>query len=195
MVNMNSLKIISLVLFIAGFVLIVLGGMYNPYSESITLASGEIKSLSFHMEANESLKLELKSTDFFTMYIMNESAYNHFQNGNFTDSYYTKTTKDIKLIFTAPQTGNYYVVIANINSEGFIDVELIYGYANLIFLTLVGIVVAIISIIILLYDIWKEKKKKIVLDSQCPYCHAMVNSSWNYCPFCRYPLGGEKNER
>ncbi len=192
---MHLWKIVSLVLFIAGFILIILGGMYNPYSEEITLSSGEIKGFSFHLKTNESMTLELSSTDFFTMYIMNETTYKKSTNGNFSGSYYTKTTKDIKLKFTAPEEGSYYIIIANINSQGFISVDIIYGYENLIILTIAGIVTIIFSVIITIYEIWKEKKKEIILDSVCPYCHAKINSSWNYCPVCRYPLRGEKYEK
>ncbi len=192
---MHLWKIIALILFIAGFILIILGGMYNPYLEEITLSPGEIKGFTFHLKTNESMTVELSSTDFFTMYIMNESTYKNSMNGNFSGSYYTKTTKDVRLRFTAPKDDTYYIVIANINSQGFISVDLIYGYENMILLMLAGVIAILVSIVITIYEIWKEKNKKIILDATCPYCNAKINSSWNFCPVCRYPLRGEKYEK
>ncbi len=178
---------VSLVVLIISVIMILLSGMYNPESTSAVLSPGEISAYSFTMHAGEQEKFTLRGTDYFTFYIMNSSSYNNLSSGNFTCSYYANTTREDTFVFTAPTTGTYYIVIANVNSRQHVEITLIYGSGSTFFLLLIGVVVALISFLMLIYSLM-ESRADDDYDSRCPHCGTPVKKGWKYCPNCRYEL-------
>ena len=95
----------------------------------------------------------------------------------------------VNITFVAPEGGKYYLVIANINSPGFIQVTVEYGRANNWPIIATGVAVGIMAILLVVVDL-RRVKREVPLDSRCPACGAQVNSSWKFCPHCRNELGG-----
>ncbi len=188
---MNSLKLVSLMLMLVGLIAMLLGGLYNPQSVVTTMGPGEVKSFVFSMNKGESNVFELKGTDYFTFYLMNESSYDRIENSNFTDSMYAGTVKKTTISFTAPESGKYYFVIANVNSQGYLQVVMNYGASNGGIAIITGVIFSTTGIAVVFYDYRKSAKKKEVLDATCPNCGAPVNSSWDFCPACGADLKGE----
>lgn len=189
---MNSRKVVSLIIFIGGFTLILFGGIYNPYSQPVSLAPGNYVAYSFHMKANETREFVFESLDVFTIYIANETGYQAaMEDGNFTACYYTASGKYIAIKFTAPKDGDYYVLIANFNTKGDAEITFSYGRKEMENLIILGSLLSVLSLALLLLSIRRDKERP-KYDSRCPYCGAPINSSWNYCPRCRYPLGGDR---
>ncbi len=190
---MRKIKFIALLLILLSLSLFIVAGTYNPQSTTLTLSLGELKSIRFSMRGGESVNLNIHGTDYFTLYIMNESAYDNLENSNFTDSLYVNTAKNMSLRFTAPSSGEYYIVIANVNTKGYLQVVIAYGESNNLPILLVAIILGGTSIAVVIYDIIKSKNHKVVLDATCPNCGAPVNSEWNHCPNCGFQLrGGER---
>ncbi len=191
---MHGKKILALVVFLGGFSLIVFGGLYNPYSTMVSLPPGSYQGYSFTLHQGEATIFRLKSHDIFTVYIYNESGFqNAMTNGNFSLCYYTTTGDDIEIQFTPPDTGKYYVIIANFNSATYIDIDFSYGSQELWALVLLGSIMCIFAVLLVAISV-REDKKFPPLDSICPYCGKRVSSEWNFCPYCREPLkkGEEK---
>lgn len=188
---MNSLKFASLMIIILSVMLIVIGGLYNPNSVVDTIPPGQIHTLSFYMKSGERVNLIVRGTDYFTLYIFNESSYQNMTTGNFTSALFETTGEKVNITFTAPQTGRYYLVIANVNSPGFIQVTVEYGKANNLIVLALGIVAGAVSLLLIALDL-KSGKKSIEYDARCPKCGSPVNSSWKFCPVCRQELGGDK---
>ncbi len=189
---MNSRKILAFVMFVGSLTLILIGGLYNPYSQPVDLQPGNYVAYEFNMNQNETRHFDFESMDFFTVYIANQTAYEEsMKNGNFSSCYYTASGKDIHVDFTAPKDGSYYVIIANFNSRGFIEVVFSYGQREIYSLIATGAVLGILAIGVTLWSM-REDNKPPVLDSICPYCGNRVNSSWNFCPYCDYPLRREE---
>ncbi len=187
---MNSVEFASLMLIILSVILVVVGGMYNPNSVVDTLPPGEIHSISFSLKSGEEVNLLVRGTDYFTLYIFNESSYENMTSGNFTSALYETTAERVNITFVAPEGGKYYLVIANINSPGFIQVTVEYGRANNWPIIATGVAVGIIAILLVVVDL-RRVKREVPLDSRCPACGAQVNSSWKFCPHCRNELGGD----
>ncbi len=186
---MNVLKVLSLLIFLGGITLIIIGGIYTPPSEVINLPSGGYKGIGFKIYAGESMSFELQSIHTFTIYIMNESEFQKLMNnGTFNGSFYTETGKYMHIKFTAPLTDYYYIVIANFNNILPIEVDVSYNRNIDWPLFLGGSLIVGISILLLVLD-WKSESKEPILDSTCPSCHRKVSSHWNYCPYCREELG------
>ncbi len=188
---MRILKIISIFVFLLGLVLIILGAFYNPSSINDMLSKGEIKDYEFNMEKNESITLYVTGTNYFTLYIMNDTSFKHAS--NFSSSLYTDTAKSMRFKFTAPQTGKYHLIIANVNSEETIGISINYGKQNIWYLIPIGIIICSIAIILPIYDHLSSLKKIEIKNSVCPECGRPVSSLWNYCPYCRHPLKDDNN--
>lgn len=188
---MDSRKIVALLTFFMGFTLILIGGLYNPYSIPVTLAPGGYSAYMFHMRENQSKVFTVESSDALTVYIANESGYRNAMNGNFSSCYSTFTGKYISIKFTAPKDGKYYVIIANFNSQRSIEATFSSGSKEMWSLIILGSIISLLSIGMLLYSM-KKDRERVKLNRRCPYCGMPVNSSWNYCPYCRYPLRGDK---
>ncbi len=189
---MSTGKIVSILLFMIGILLIIGGGLYNPYAETMVLPPGGVRGIGFHMDAGETHVFEVNADHMVTVYVMdNQSFEKALVNGNFTDSLYVQTAAHLSFSFTAPKDGVYYIVIANFNSPGFVTATLTYGYGEFWALIITGAIVCGVAILILVYDIQNSKYTPPTLDSQCPYCGAKVSSTWNYCPVCRTPLRKE----
>ena len=190
---MNSLKLGSLILMVIGLIAIILGGLYNPQSAVTTLGPGEVKSFTFYMQGGMRYVFQFKGTDYFTLYIMNKTSYERIEESNFTDSIYSDTVEKTTISFTAPKSGEYYFVIANVNSNGYVQVVMEYGASNGEIAILVGTAFSATAIIVAFYDYRRNKRKREILDSTCPECGAPVNSSWEFCPGCGTELQeGEK---
>ncbi len=192
---MSINKILSLLMVLVSISLIVLSGTYNPHNYVMTFSRGEIKSVALNLRAGESESITLKGTDTFTFYIMNESKYNSIENGNFTGSLYVNTTTGESLIFTAPSSGVYYLVIANVNTPGFLQVSVDYGSHNGMYLFLSGVLLFVASILVLIYDLLNSRQEPVSYDSVCPNCGTKVSKSWHYCPNCRFILKGDDDEQ
>ena len=189
---MNVLKILSLLIFFVGITLIVIGGIYTPPSEVIDLPSGGFKGIGFKLQEGESISFEVQSLHTFTLYLMNGTEFSKLMdNGTFNGSFYTSTGKYMHVRFTAPTAGYYYVVIANFNDINAIEVDFSYNRNTNWVLFGGGTLIVIISFILLIFD-WKSEKRMESLDSTCPSCNRRVSSHWNYCPYCREELGGDK---
>ena len=188
---MRVLKIISIFVFLAGLTLLILGALYNPSSTNLILANGQIKDYEFDMHANETTKFQISGTDYFTIYIMNSSSVRNLT--NFSGALYTATGKNINIEFTAPQAGKYHLIIANVNSNGFVSVSIVYGPSNNIPYLIAGILVSITAIILPVIDYFIGRRKREKINTKCPECGRPVSSSWNYCPYCRHPL--KENEQ
>jgi len=186
---MDNLKFASLMLIILALIIFILAGNYNPSSVSVTLAPGQIKSLVFEMNAGERRIFELKGTDYFTFYIMNSTSYERMEESNFTDSIYMDTTEHTKIEFTAPEGGKYYIVIANINSPGFIQVVVEYAPDNQALLLSVGSILVAASLLLIIWSYRRSKRPLYSLTGRCPRCGKPVDSTWKYCPYCRQELG------
>ena len=186
---MRILKIASIFVFLVGLTLLILGILYNPSSINDILASGQIKDYEFNMHTNETVRFQISGTDCFTMYITNNTSLNNIT--NFSASLYTATGKNIKIEFTAPQTGRYHLIIANVNSDGSVGISIIYGSSNNLLYIIAGVVISIVAIFLPILDYMLTKKKREKIDSRCPECGRPVSSSWNYCPYCRHPLKKE----
>ncbi len=189
---MDSRKTLALIVFIGGFTLILLGGLYNPYSTAVSLAPGSYSAYMFHMRANQTKIFTIESVDVVTVYISNESGYeNAMERGNFSSCYYTTTGKLISLKFTAPRDGDYYVIIANFNSRGSVEATFSYGEKEMWSLITLGALLTIMSFLVLIWSM-KRDREMVEPDAICPHCGMPVHTSWNYCPYCRYPLRGDK---
>jgi len=189
---MDSRKIMALITFIVGFTLILIGGLYNPYSTPVTLKPGSYSAYMFHLRENQTKIFTVESLDVLTVYVANESGYqNAMDEGNFSSCYSTFTGKFISIKFTAPKEGKYYVIIANFNSESSIEATFSFGSKEMWPLIILGSLTSLLSLGILLHSM-KKDKERIKLNARCPYCGMPINSSWNYCPSCRYPLRGDK---
>ncbi|NPA74645.1 MAG: zinc ribbon domain-containing protein [Euryarchaeota archaeon] len=182
---MRVLVWISLFMVILSVILLILGGMYNPNSVHELMLPGQISAYAFTMHSGEKVTLTIKGTDYFTFYLMNESAYNHLSNGNFTDSYYANTTQSDTFTFTAPSSGKYYIVLAAVNSQTSVEVTIIYGASNTLPLLLSGVGVGITGLALAGYEVFK-KPAEPDYDTFCPNCGTPMKSTWNYCPQCRY---------
>ncbi len=180
---MNSLKLASLILMVIGLIAIVLGGLYNPQSAVVTMGPGEVKSFVFSMNKGISYTFQLKGTDYFTFYIMNETSYDRIEKSNFTDSIYSDTVKNTTISFVPPESGTYYFVIANVNSQGYVQVVLKYGESNGTIAIIIGAAFSISAIGVSFYD-YRKNKRKEEMDEKCPHCGAPVSSSWEFCPHC-----------
>ncbi len=183
---MRILKILSIFVFLAGLTLLILGALYNPSSINIILENGQIKDYEFNMHMNETTEFQITGTDCFTVYIINDTSLNNAT--NFSASLYTASGHNMNIEFTAPQSGRYHLLIANVNSDGAIGVSIIYSSGNNLPYEIFGIVLSIIAISLPVIDYFIEKRKKEKIDMKCPECGMPVSSSWNYCPYCRYPL-------
>lgn len=188
---MNTWKFASLMLMLFSVILVLLGGMYNPNAIVKTLPPGQIDMFEFSMNSGESVKLHIKSTDYITIYIFNESSGKNLSRENFTSALYESTIIDSWIIFTAPEEGKYYLVVANVNSPGFVQVTVEYGRSNNLPLLISGSTLGAVSIGIVIREI-RRSKSILPKDSHCPRCGAEVRSDWNYCPVCRFELGGGK---
>jgi len=188
---MNGLKILSLILFLGGITLIVIGSVYTPPSDVVNLPSGGYKGIGFKIHAGESMKFELQSLHPFTLYIMNESEFQRLlHNGTFNGSLYTSTGKYMHVKLTAPKTDYYYIVVANFNNIISIEVDVSYDRNINWPLFIGGTLIVGIALLLLILD-WRMEKSAS-LDATCPNCHRKVSSNWNYCPYCREELRGEK---
>ncbi len=188
---MNTLKILSLLIFLGGITLIIIGGIYTPPSEVVNLPSGGYKGIGFKIYAGESMKFELQSPHTFTLYIMNESEFQKLiHNGTFNSSFYTSTGKYMNVKLTAPKTDYYYIVVANFNNIISIEVDISYQRNVNWPLFIGGSLIVGVSILLLLLD--RKMEKSVPLDTTCPNCHRRVSSNWNYCPYCREELRGGK---
>ncbi len=188
---MNAWKITALVVFIAGFTLVVLGGIYNPYTNVVDLPSGGFRGIGFNMYAGEVVNYHLTSLERFTVYIMNSTEFHKLMNnGTFNGSYYTQTGKNMNLEFKAPQKDVYYIVIANFNSQSSIEVDFVYRKGMSMPLFLGGSIIVAISIVVLLIDLYGSKQ--VNKNRVCPGCGREVSEEWNYCPYCRYELRDDK---
>ncbi|AGB04789.1 hypothetical protein AciM339_0915 [Aciduliprofundum sp. MAR08-339] len=191
---MNSVKIAVLLVFVLGMTLVVLGGVFNPYTEVVNLPEGGFRGIGFRMYGGEVVSYNLTSFHTFTVYIMSKSEfYKLLNNGTFNGSYYTQTGRAMELSFSVPKTGIYYIVIANFNSKTAIEVDLTFKKTLNWPLAIAGSLIVILSTISLLFVIHLDTKKP-PRDSQCPNCKREVSSRWRFCPYCRYELGGEKDE-
>ncbi len=187
---MSNIKLASLILITIALILMVIGSMYNPNSVVLNLKSGEIQAFEFSMHTDEIHTFKFSGTDRFTVYLMNESEYNNMERSNFTNSIWSNTTASSIVTFRAPQTGNYYFVIANVNSLHSIQVKVIYGSFNGIYLLLIGFALGLFAGGLAIYEGLKNRERKVVYDSKCPWCGAPVDSSWHYCANCGHELEG-----
>jgi|GEM_PF-2712718 len=189
---MNSLKILSLLIFLGGITLIVIGGIYTPPNEVINLPSGGFKGIGFKLQKGECISFEVQSIHTFTIYLMNGTEFDKLMdNGTFNGSFYTSTGKYMHVRFTAPETEYYYIVIANFNDMNSIEVDLSYSKSTNWPLFLGGSLIVLISLVLLVFD-WVSEKKSEILDTSCPSCHRRISSKWNYCPYCREELRGDR---
>ena len=188
---MSYMKLISLLLITSGLILILLGGMYNPQSAVVTMGPGQVRALEFSMRGGATQEFNLKGTDYFTFYIMNETSYSRIEESNFTDSLYGETVKNTSILFTAPEDGKYYFVIANVNSRGYLQVVVEYGVQNNIALLISGFSLAMVAVLISFQDYRNNIRRRDVITAKCPNCGADVSESWQYCPSCGYRLREE----
>ncbi len=183
---MNSRKVVALLIFIAGITLVILGGVYNPYSEVINLPQGGFRGIGFSMYGGESVTYTLNSMHTFTIYIMNSTVFHKLMNnGTFNGSYYTETGKSMNILFKAPANDVYYIVIANFNSADSIEVDFAYHKGMSLPLFVSGSLLVLVAIAIVIADLVIEGKREVT-DAICPECGNRVNSSWNFCPYCRH---------
>ena len=189
---MNAKKVVALLLFVAGITLVILGGVYNPYTDVINLPQGTFRGIGFTMRQGEVSTYHISSVDVFTVYIMNSTEFHKLMNhGTFNGSYYTNTGRSMNLEFKAPKGGVYYIIIANFNSQGNIEVDFSYKKGIDLPLIIIGSGVVAFSLLILSWEIMKSKKGE-KLDMICPECGNRVSRKWNYCPYCRHDLRGDK---
>jgi len=187
----NAWKLTALVVFMAGLTLVILGGVYNPYTDVVNLPQGGFRGIGFNMYEGETVSYHLSSLERFTVYIMNSTEFHKLMNnGTFNGSYYTHTGKNMNLEFKAPKDDVYYIVIANFNSQGGIEVDFAYRKGMSMPLFLGGSIIVVISIIILIIDLMNVKK--VNKNKVCPECGREVSEEWNYCPYCRHELRGDE---
>ncbi len=188
---MNAWKITALIVFIAGFTLVILGGVYNPYTDVVNLPQGGFRGIGFSMYEGETVTYHLSSLERFTVYIMNSTEFQKLMNnGTFNGSYYTQTGKIMNLQFRAPKEDVYYIVIANFNSQKGIEVDFAYRKGMSMPLFLGGSIIVAISVLILIVDLLSVKR--VNRDKVCPECGRKVSGEWNYCPYCRHELRGDE---
>ena len=189
---MNTKKVVALLLFVTGITLVVLGGVCNPYTNVIDLPQGTFRGIGFSMQQGEVSTYHISSLDVFTVYIMNSTKFYKLMNhGTFNGSYYTGTGRSMHLEFKAPKGGVYYIIIANFNAQGNIEVDFSYKKGIDLPLIIIGTAVVAASFLILSLEIVRSKKRK-ELDMICPECGNRVSGNWNYCPYCRHELRGDR---
>ncbi len=185
---MRAMVWLSLIIIVISVIMLILSGMYNPDSSTNVMAPGEISAYSFEMRAGSSERFTIRGTDYFTFYVMNESAYESLSHGNFTGSYYANTTRQESFVFTAPESGKYYIVIANVNTKNSVEITLIYGPGDNTILRLIGFAIGLIGIGSAAYE-YREMTREEKYDTVCPKCGTPMKSTWNFCPKCRYQRG------
>ena len=188
---MHTLNWISMFMVFIAVIFLTVGGLYNSNSINNTYSPGQISAYSFTMSKGEIETLEIKSTDYFTFYIMDSETYKNATHGNFTGSIYANTTRDAVIRFAAPKNGVYYIVIANVNTKGYIEVSIIYGQSREQIFIAMGALLGVLSVGVAVYQYIKERRSKDIMDANCPYCGSPVKTSWNFCANCRYKLKEE----
>ncbi len=190
----SSRKIAIFLIFVMGLTLLILGGVYNPYTEYVDLPSGGFRGIGFKLYEGEVATYNLSSFDRFTVYIMNKTEFEKLlDNGTFNGSYYTATGRSMELEFTPPRTGVYYIVIANFNSKGGIEVEFTFKKSINWTFSIIGTVIVLLASIFLFLEL-RNLVKRPGTNARCPECGMEVNTSWNYCPYCGTELRRREDE-